>query len=189
MQFGEVFTARHSLPRVNFDLAAVLPSFDLIEFAAGMAVPADIYHSQAYQRLLGCAVDIVYWTYDLASVREADGPGDGQNLVTVLRQAKGISLYDASEEIAARIGRQVDRFLESEEELHGFLDEIRIDAESTNGVLACVAMMKSWMRAQIDCRDARDLVHHIGTESPHRGTASKDARHAETRWECYCAGC
>jgi hypothetical protein len=169
MQFGEVFTERNSLPRVRFDLAAVLPSFDLIEYATGVAVPANIYHSQAYQRLLGCAVDVVCWTYDLASLGEVDDPGASQNLVAILRRARGISPEDASAEVTARIGRQVERFLESEDELHGVLDGVQIGAELRSRVLACVAMMKSWMRAQIEWQDAGVTASHLEIGPSHRG--------------------
>ncbi|WP_051342433.1 terpene synthase family protein [Pseudonocardia spinosispora] len=131
--------------RMRRDAGAVMPSFDLIEYTESAALPADVYYSRTYQRLLVTSADVVCWTNDLMSLEKELAHGDNQNLVLVLHHERGIPLQDAAHEVTVRTQRQLERFLAAERELPTVCDRLKVGDEVRATADACAAMLKAWM--------------------------------------------
>lgn len=138
-----------SFPQMRRAAGAVMPSFDLIEFVRSTTLPARIYYSRTYQRLLLAAADVVCWTNDLMSLEKEIAHGDDQNLVIVLHKARGISLLSAADEVTARTQQRLNQFLDAERELDDLCDRLRLCQEVKMATHACAAMLKAWMSGHV----------------------------------------
>jgi terpene synthase-like protein len=106
------------------DAGAIIPSFDLFEFVESTTIPAELYSSRVYQRLITSAANVVCWTNDLMTLEKELAHDDKHNFVPVLGHALAIPLEDSVEEVAARAGREVELFLTAEAELDRVFDAL-----------------------------------------------------------------
>ncbi|MFD9624037.1 terpene synthase family protein [Streptomyces virginiae] len=139
-----------TFPQMRRDAGAIMPSFDLIEFSVGAALPTELYYSATYQRLLISAANVVCWTNDVMTVEKEMARGDDQNLILVVQKNKGISLDAATADVIRRIRDQIKRFLKAEEELPHTLDELLMGDGQRDTVARCVALLRAWMRGHVD---------------------------------------
>jgi hypothetical protein len=141
------------------DAGAIMPSFDLVEFVEATMLPASLYYSRTYQRLLITAADVVCWTNDLMTFEKEIARGDNQNLVVVAQHALGFSLERSIDYVDKRAGQQVERFVEAEAELDQVFDTLRISDPLRKKTLTCVTMLKAWMRGHVDW--GRDTARYL----------------------------
>jgi hypothetical protein len=136
--------------RMRRDAGAIIPSFDLIELVESTTVPAELYYSRIYQRLITSAGNVVCWTNDLMTLEKELAHDDMHNFVPVLAHALGISLEDSIDEVADRAGREVELFLAAEAELDRVFDELGVSDDLRVATLGCVAMLRAWMRGHVE---------------------------------------
>ena len=137
-------------PRMRRDAGAVMPSFDLIEFAAAATLPAGVYYSRIYQRLLAAAADVVCWTNDLMTLEKEIAHGDTHNLVCVVSATAGMTLEQAIDDVVARTDRRIEVFLTAERELDDVLGSPGIPGEAALATRRCVATLRAWMRGHVE---------------------------------------
>jgi hypothetical protein len=152
------------------DAGAVMPSFDLIEFAAATALPAGVYYSRAYQRLLTTAADVVCWTNDLMTLEKEMTYGDTHNLVCVVSEAAGMTLDQAIDDVIARTDRRIELFLAAEQELQDVLGAPGPSGESATATRRCVATLRAWMRGHADW--GRTTARYAAPDGHEEGKAS-----------------
>ncbi|MBO0883369.1 MAG: hypothetical protein J2P17_24145 [Mycobacterium sp.] len=136
--------------RMRQDAGAIMPSFDLIELVESTTIPAELYYSRTYQRLITSAANVVCWTNDLMTLEKELAHDDKHNLVPVLAHALGISLEDSIDEVANRAGREVELFLATEAELDRVFDELKVSDDLRATTLGCVGMLRAWMRGHVE---------------------------------------
>jgi hypothetical protein len=139
-----------TFPAMRRDTGAVPPTFDLIEFVKSTTLPAELYYSRVYQRLITSAANVVCWTNDLMTLEKEFAHDDEQNFVSVLGRALEIPLEDSIHEVAARAGREVELFLTAEAKLDRVFDTLGISDDLRATTLECVNMLRAWMRGHIE---------------------------------------
>jgi len=132
------------------DAGAIWPSFDLIEWVAGAALPPSVYFSSCYQQLLLAAADVVCWTNDLLTLDKELAHGDTQNLILVINHDRGGTLQDAIDEVVQRSERRLQAFLAAEQALPGVLRQLGCSADHQALARSCTDMLRAWMRGHVD---------------------------------------
>jgi hypothetical protein len=139
-----------TFPRMRRDAGAIIPSFDLIEFVESTTLPAELYYSRIYQRLITSAANVVCWTNDLMTLEKELAHDDKHNFVPVLGHALAIPLEDSIDAVAVRAGQQVELFLAAEVELDRVFDTLRVSDDVRATTLDCVGMLRAWMRGHVE---------------------------------------
>ncbi|KZT07613.1 terpenoid synthase [Laetiporus sulphureus 93-53] len=85
--------------------------FALIEYAAGIDLPNEVYEHPAIQGLLNATNDCVSWANDILSYNREQSRGDSHNLVPVLMRTLGIERQAAVDYAADLCNKTVERFL------------------------------------------------------------------------------
>jgi hypothetical protein len=139
-----------TFPEMRRDAGAIIPSFDLVEFVESTTIPAELYYSRVYQRLITSAANVVCWTNDLMTLEKELAHDDKHNFVPVLEHALAIPLEDSIDEVAARAGREVELFLAAEAELDRVFDALEVSDDLRAATLDCVGMLRAWMRGHVE---------------------------------------
>lgn len=139
-----------TFPAMRRDAGAIIPSFDLVEFVESTTIPAELYYSRVYQRLITSAANVVCWTNDLMTLKKELAHDDKHNFVPVLGRALGISLEDSIAEVATRAGQEVELFLTAEAELDRVFDALEVSDSLRATALDCVGMLRAWMRGHVE---------------------------------------
>jgi hypothetical protein len=145
--------------KMRRDASAIIASFDLIELLTSTMLPAELYCSRIYQRLITSSANVVCWTNDLMTLHHDQVPNDIGNLVPVLMRTLEISTKDSIDDVADRIGREVELFLAAEDELDRLFDVLAVSEGLRAAALDCVAMLRSWMRGNAEW--ARNTTPHL----------------------------
>ncbi len=132
------------------DAGAIWPSFDLVEWVAGAALPSALYLSASYQALLTAAADVVCWTNDIMTLDKELAHDDRQNLVCVLKQDRDCSLQQAIDEVVDLTDTRISDFLAIERTLPSLLERLALPPGERRVVGACVAMLRAWMRGHVE---------------------------------------
>jgi hypothetical protein len=139
-----------TFPGMRRDAGAIIPSFDLVEFVESTTIPAELYYSRVYQRLITSAANVVCWTNDLMTLEKELAHDDKHNFVPVLGHALDIPLEESIDEVAAEAGRQVELFLAAEAELDRVFNALGVSDELRAATLSCVGMLRAWMRGHVE---------------------------------------
>jgi terpene synthase-like protein len=139
-----------TFPEMRRDAGAIIPSFDLVEFVESTTIPAELYYSRVYQRLITSAANVVCWTNDLMTLEKELAHDDRHNFVPVLGHALTIPLEDSIDEVAIRAGREIEFFLAAEAELDRVFDVLEVSDDLRAVTLNCVGMLRAWMRGHVE---------------------------------------
>ncbi len=140
----------HILAQLRRNSGAVWPSFDLIEWVEGYALPPSVYFSNCCQAMLTAAVDVVCWTNDLLTLEKEMRCGDVQNLVLVTRHARRCSLQQALDHVVELTDARIRDFLDAERALPAMLRRLTLGAEAERHIHHCIAMLRAWMSGHVE---------------------------------------
>ena len=141
--------ALDTFPQLRRDAGAIWPSFDLMEWVQGHALPPSLYMSRCYQELLTSAADVVCWTNDLLTVEKELAFGDVYNYVFVLQHARSCGLRTAIDEVVRQTDIRINTFLNVETALPETLDRLKLGVELQAQVHANVGMLRAWIRGHV----------------------------------------
>ncbi|KAJ3553938.1 hypothetical protein NM688_g3357 [Phlebia brevispora] len=136
---GEVLdmAAFETLRREN---SAIRLCFGLFEFALGIDLPDEVFENPAFMNLYWAAADMVCWSNDVYSYNMEQSRGiGGNNIVTVLMQAKHVDLQTASDIVGDHFQMLMNRFVEGRKMLPSW--GVTVDA----AVVAYVGAMGDWV--------------------------------------------
>ncbi|HEX3995732.1 MAG TPA: hypothetical protein VHX39_31580 [Acetobacteraceae bacterium] len=143
------------------DVGGIIPSFDLIELVASTTIPAELYCSRVYQRLIVSAANVVCWTNDLMTAQKDLANGRITNFVPVLMHHLAAPVQDSIDDVTHRVGRQVELFIAAERELVRVFDVHGVSDERRTATLDCVAMLRAWMGGHVEW--GRNAARHLQT--------------------------
>jgi hypothetical protein len=127
---------------------AIMPSLDLMEFAAGEFLPDSVYADADYRRAVTAAADVVCWTDDVATVAKERARGDVHNLVIVLAHGDVRRDWNRAEMTAtAMFEERLNEFLDAERVL--LAPGPTVDAHRDQ-VARNVAGLRAWMRGHLE---------------------------------------
>ncbi|MFF4223826.1 hypothetical protein ACFYZH_13330 [Streptomyces abikoensis] len=106
------------LRRVN---AATRSSLDLIEGLQGVDMPDALRHG-LYGELRAFASELWVWTNDAYSLRKDLHYRNPHNLVLVLREARGLSLQEAADQVRLMVEQRMWDFIQVAERLRSLVD-------------------------------------------------------------------
>ncbi|MEE1785587.1 hypothetical protein PUR71_22165 [Streptomyces sp. SP17BM10] len=138
----------------------ITPSLDLLEYAAGLEVPALLHESEQLRTMVNKAADVVVWVNDVLSLRKELAVGEVTNGVLAVGRELGCGMQDAIDHVYRKVARDVGVFLRAEESLtalcaswHGLGEEDRA------AVGAFTDGLKAWMRGNLEwgCNSRRYL--------------------------------
>lgn len=129
-------------PRARREGGAIMPTLDLIEFAAGRYLNDQDYWLPGYQQAREAAADIICWTDDLATVAKEHARGDVHNLVIVLAEHHDLSWAQATSQARDLLGRRIGDYLTAEHDILG--------AEPSQALDANLRGLRNWMRGHLD---------------------------------------
>ncbi|VDB85484.1 unnamed protein product [Peniophora sp. CBMAI 1063] len=105
--------------------SAVRACFTLYEYALGIDLPDEVSENDTFKRLYWAAVDMTWWANDIYSYDMEQGKGHaGCNILTVLMQAHGFKLQEASTYAGRAYEELMRTYLSAKEDLrvHSFGD-------------------------------------------------------------------
>ncbi|MEU5399939.1 terpene cyclase [Streptomyces sp. NPDC005963] len=123
---------------------AIYVCMDLVEFVAGVEVPAECHRSPAFRTALDAACDVVCWVNDVYSYAKERALGEVHNLVHVVGHHRSWDEHRARKEVCAAVSARTDAFLTAEEALR------RNHPGGAPWMEPCLAGMRSWMRGNLD---------------------------------------
>ena len=141
--------ALDTFPQLRRDAGAIWPSFDLIEWVQGYALPPSLYMSRYYQELLTSAADVVCWTNDLLTTEKEHAFDDVYNYVFVLQHARSCDLQEAINEVVQQVEMRINTFLRAEAALPKTIDRLKLDVGLQEQVYANVKMLRAWIRGHV----------------------------------------
>jgi hypothetical protein len=124
--------------------SAVYPSFDMIELAEHIGIPAEIYEGPSLQAILREAVDIICWTNDVYSLQKELVHSEIYNLVMSIQQGQGCTLQEAVNQACTMVQTRTYRFQELVQQLS------LSPAEEEQGVRTFLAGVEVWLRGNLD---------------------------------------
>lgn len=98
--------------------SAIRLCFGLFEYCLGVDLPEYVFEDPTFMTLYWAAADMVCWSNDVYSynMEQAKGIG-GNNIVTVLMQAKGIDVQAACDAVGEHCKLLMERYLDAKEKL------------------------------------------------------------------------
>ncbi|VDB89812.1 unnamed protein product [Peniophora sp. CBMAI 1063] len=105
--------------------SAVRVCFGLYEYALGIDLPDEVFENDTFRSLYWAAVDMTWWANDIYSYDMEQAKGHtGNNVLTVLMQAHGLNLQDASTYAGKAYEEFMRTYLGAKEDLcaHSFGD-------------------------------------------------------------------
>ncbi|MFD0275106.1 hypothetical protein ACFVHB_14560 [Kitasatospora sp. NPDC127111] len=129
----------------------ITPSLDLLEYAAGLEVPALFHESEQLRTMVNKAADVVVWVNDVLSLRKELVVGEVTNGVLAVSRELRCGMQDAIDHVYRKVARDIDAFLHAEESLttlcrgwHGLRESDRA------AIGAFTDGMKAWMRGNLE---------------------------------------
>ncbi|GAB7184256.1 hypothetical protein ATKI12_4087 [Kitasatospora sp. Ki12] len=129
----------------------ITPSLDLLEYAAGLEVPALLHESEQLRTMVDKASDVVVWVNDVLSLQKELVVGEVTNGVLAVSRELGCGIQDAIDHVYRKVARDIGVFLDAEESLttlcgswHGLREADRA------AVGAFAGGMKAWMRGNLE---------------------------------------
>ncbi|MEU9044808.1 MULTISPECIES: hypothetical protein [unclassified Kitasatospora] len=129
----------------------ITPSLDLLEYAAGLEVPALLHESEQLRTMVNKASDVVVWVNDVLSLQKELVVGEVTNGVLAVSRELRCGIQDAIDHVYRKVARDIEVFLHAEESLttlcgswHGLPEADRAAVGTfTDG-------MKAWMRGNLE---------------------------------------
>lgn len=129
----------------------ITPSLDLLEYAAGLEVPALFHESEQLRTMVNKSADVVVWVNDVLSLKKELAVGEVTNGVLAVSRELCCGIQDAVDHVYRRVARDIRAFLRAEESLvalcgtwHGLREADRI------AITAFTDGLKAWMRGNLD---------------------------------------
>ncbi|MGV9263424.1 terpene synthase family protein [Kitasatospora sp. NPDC003701] len=129
----------------------ITPSLDLLEYAAGLEVPALFHESEQLRTMVNKAADVVVWVNDVLSLKKELVVGEVTNGVLAVSRELCCGIQEAIDHVYRRVARDIRAFLRAEESLtalcgtwHGLREADRA------AITAFTDGMKAWMRGNLD---------------------------------------
>ncbi|MFJ8621910.1 hypothetical protein ACIRD3_03575 [Kitasatospora sp. NPDC093550] len=129
----------------------ITPSLDLLEYAAGLEVPALLHESEQLRTMVNKASDVVVWVNDVLSLRKELVVGEVTNGVLAVSRELGCGLQDAIDHVYRKVARDIDVFLRAEESLDTLCGSWYGLREADRAAVGTFTDgMKAWMRGNLD---------------------------------------
>ncbi|MEC3917868.1 terpene synthase family protein [Nocardia sp. CDC160] len=144
-------------PRLRRDACTVLPTVDLAEIIEHTELPDALYYGPAYQEIIATTADIMCWTNDLHSLAIETDAEDTINMVTTLRDHRGMDLPRSVVEIRRLIDTRVTDCQRAAQSITAEMDALRLPPRIRNGVRRCIRDCQSAM-AGMELWDRTDTV-------------------------------
>ncbi|MFI9155536.1 terpene cyclase [Streptomyces sp. NPDC053367] len=131
--------------QVRRGIAATDLPFSLGERAAGLTVPASVFHSPELRIMRRAAIDVTLMCNDVYSLEKEEARGDMDNLVLVLERAQQLTRDEAL--IAARneVNRRVHRFHDLAGQVPTVCTQLALTERERADVVGYVRVMSAWM--------------------------------------------
>ncbi|EPQ52751.1 terpenoid synthase [Gloeophyllum trabeum ATCC 11539] len=141
---GEVL-GRDAFRDLRRENSAVRLCFGLFEFCLGIDLPDEVFEDHTFMSLYWAACDMVCWSNDVYSynMEQAKGIG-GNNIVTVLMQAKNFTLQEASDYIGKYFTDLMQRFEADKKRLPSWGPEV------DEAVAGYVRGMENWIIGNLE---------------------------------------
>ncbi|KAI0316728.1 terpenoid synthase [Amylostereum chailletii] len=136
---GEVLDLE-SFKHLRRENSAIRLCFGLLEFTLGIDLPDEVFDDDRFAALYWSAADMVCWANDVYSYNMEQAKGHtGNNIVTVLMNAHGITLQAASDFVGEYYKELTERYL-SDKALLGSFGNPQVDADVGRYIQA----MENW---------------------------------------------
>ncbi|OSD06378.1 terpenoid synthase [Trametes coccinea BRFM310] len=125
--------------------SAIRVCFGLFEYALGIDLPDFVFQDEHFMTLYWAAADMVCWSNDVYSYNMEQAKGhNGNNIVTVLMQQKGIDLQAASNLVGDHFAQLMNRFVDTKQRLPSF------GAALDDPVLKYIEAMEHWVIGNLE---------------------------------------
>jgi hypothetical protein len=141
---------------------------ELIELTEGSHLPIVVRNHPALERLTLLTNNVVCWSNDIFSLQKERAHHDMHNLVLILHHQEGITERAAVDRVARLIKWQVEQFIALEARLPQFGPSI------DGAVRQFVAVLRSWMRGNLDWSYETGRYHHTEAQTPSSPTVRNE---------------
>jgi 5-epi-alpha-selinene synthase len=142
--------AEQSLPdsvsyiRMRELTGAVQPSFELAGVLRLAELPPEMMEEPILKRLSLLANHSICWSNDIISLAKELEVGEMHNLVLIIQREQGVGMEEALQRAATMHDAEVRAFLELEQQLPSWGEQL------DHGVRRYVDVLRCWMRANMD---------------------------------------
>jgi len=92
------------------DTSGCRPVFVLIEYAAGIELPDEVFNHPVIQEMTVATNDLVTWSNDIFSYNKEQATGDTHNMVAILMAQHGLALQDSIDFVGQLCDATIARF-------------------------------------------------------------------------------
>ena len=144
-------------PRARREAGAIMPTLDLIEFAAGCYLDDSTYWQPGYQAAREAAADVICWTDDLATAAKEHARGGVHNLIIVLAEDHNLTWAQAAAEARQLLDRRITDYLTAEQAV--------LQSQPPQTLDTSLRGLRQWMRGHLDW-GAQTARYHQADHSP-----------------------
>ncbi|WP_369637173.1 hypothetical protein [Nocardia sp. JMUB6875] len=149
--------------RLRRDASTVLQTVDLAEIIEHTEIPDALYFGPSYQEIIATTADIMCWTNDLHSLANETDEEDTINLVTTLRNHRGMDLAQAVAEVRQLINMRIADNQAAAQSITAEMDALHLPPRIRNAVRRCIRDCQSAM-AGMELWDRTDTVRFAPPE-------------------------